>query len=91
MAKREGIDAFVGGMLETSVGRAVAHAVAAQAPCTLPTDAGPSSRYFTDDIGPAFEVNEAGRLVAPASPGIGLAPDQDALDRWCVDRVWIDA
>src|SRR6185295_15497970 len=51
---RLGFGAFVGGMLETAVGRSVALAVAAQSACALPCDAGPTARYFAEDIGPAF-------------------------------------
>lgn len=82
-----GCSAFVGGMLETAVGRAVALAMAAQAPCTHPSDAGPTSRYFTADVGAAFEPDADGRLHPPPAPGIGVVPRDDALDRFCVDRL----
>jgi O-succinylbenzoate synthase len=79
--------AFVGGMLETAVGRAVALAVASQAPCTLPCDAGPTSRYFVADIGDAFEPDAEGRLHPPTSAGIGVAPIDTELEPFCVDRL----
>ena len=46
VAAGEGIDVFVGGMLETGVGRAGAVALAALDACTWPTDLGPSDWYF---------------------------------------------
>lgn len=86
-ARELGCPAFVGGMLETAVGRAVALAVASQAPCTLPCDAGPTSRYFVADIGDAFEPDSEGRMHAPTSAGIGVAPVDAALEPFCVDRL----
>lgn len=88
-AARLGFDAFVGGMLETAVGRSVALAVASQGACTLPCDAGPTARYFTDDIGPAFGPDADGALHPPSGPGIGITPDPAALERFCVDRVMV--
>ncbi len=82
-----GWDAFVGGMLETGVGRAVALAVASVDTCTLPTDLGPSTQYFADDLTDPIELLEGGRLRAPDSPGIGVVPRMDRLDATTVDRV----
>ncbi len=90
-AARLGFDAFVGGMLETAVGRSVALAVAAQSACTLPCDAGPTARYFAADIGPVFVPDTSGALHPPSGPGIGLTPDPVALERFCVDRVMVVA
>jgi O-succinylbenzoate synthase len=86
---RTGMPAFVGGMLESAVGRAVGLAVAAQAPCAMPCDLGPTSRYFVEDIGPSFEPDEGGRLTIPTGPGIGISPDDDALTRLAVERVTV--
>lgn len=82
-----GLAAFVGGMLETGVGRATALAVASLDACTLPTDLGPSSRYFADDVTAPIELVEAGRLRVPDGPGIGVVPRMDRLDAVTVDRV----
>jgi O-succinylbenzoate synthase len=90
-ARDHGFPAFVGGMLETAVGRAIALGVAAQAPCTLPCDAGPTPRYFTDDIGPRFVPDADGNLRVPTAAGIGITPDAAALDRFCTDRVTVAA
>jgi O-succinylbenzoate synthase len=90
-AARLGFDAFVGGMLETAVGRSVALAVAAQSACTLPCDAGPTARYFATDIGPSFVPDASGALHPPSAPGIGLIPDPAAIERFCVERVMVAA
>jgi len=85
-ASEAGWGAFVGGMLETGVGRAVALAVASLDACTLPTDLGPSGRYFAADLTAPFELLEGGRLRAPDAPGIGVVPRMDRLDDVTRDR-----
>ncbi len=85
-AAADGIDVFVGGMLESGIGRAVALAVAGLPGCSLPTDLGPSGRYFVEDLTPPFVLTD-GRLTVPAGPGIGVVPLDDVLDRVTVDRV----
>jgi O-succinylbenzoate synthase len=84
-----GIGAFVGGMLEGGIGRAVGLALAGIDSLTHPTDLGPSSRYFDDDITEPFELSGDGLLAVPQSPGIGVVPRADRLDALVVDRVTI--
>lgn len=81
-----GLTAFCGGMLETGVGRAAALAVAAQAACGLPTDLGPSERYFRPDLTDAIRAG-ADAIVVPSGPGIGVAPDPDRLADATIDHV----
>ena len=59
-----GMPLWVGGMLETGVGRAVSMAVAALPGVTLPSDLSATRRYYDpdDDIAlPVFELNAAGQ------------------------------
>jgi O-succinylbenzoate synthase len=86
-AANAGWQCFVGGMLETGVGRASAVAVAALPGCKLPTDLGPSERYFESDITEPLGVDAMGRIVVPDAPGIGRAPDPVRLAEVAVDRV----
>lgn len=86
MARAGGVDAFVGGMLETGIGRAGALTLAACDGITLPTDLGPSRRYFDRDVCDPIVVGPDGQLVVPVGPGIGRIPDADALDRFVVDE-----
>ena len=85
-ARNAGLDVFVGGMVESGIGRAAALAVAALPGCTLPTDLGPSAVYFDQDITPPLAADPTGRLVVPQGPGIGVAPIAAQLDRFAVDR-----
>lgn len=82
-----GAVAFVGGMLETGVGRAAALAVASLPGCTLPTDLGPSARYLADDVTEPIVTDDAGRVVLPTGPGIGVTPRPERLDAVAVERL----
>ncbi len=88
LAAEAGIDAFVGGMLETGVGRRAALAVAGLAGCTLPTDLGPSARYFSADLTDPVEEGTDASLAIPTGPGIGPAPDPGRLEAATRDR-WV--
>jgi O-succinylbenzoate synthase len=87
VAVSRGLGAFVGGMLETGVGRAAALAVAALPGCSLPTDLGPSSRYFTTDLTAPFCLDASGALPVPTGSGIGVVPDAGRLDAVTVDHI----
>ena len=82
-----GCAVFVGGMLESGVGRAAALAVAALPVCTLPTDLGPSSRYLDPDLTTAVAADDRGWVVVPPGPGIGVDVAADRLDETAVDRL----
>ena len=83
-----GLDVFVGGMLESGVGRATALALAASARCTLPTDLGPSAAYTPHDVtSPPIGLDGDGRVVPPTGPGIGVVVDRDRLAEVGVDRL----
>lgn len=86
-AQRSDLSMFVGGMLETGVGRAYALAFAGMALCDLPTDLGPSSRYFREDLTDPVELLPGGRLAIPDRPGASAAPHRDRLDAATIDRV----
>ncbi len=84
-----GCGAFVGGMIESGVGRAAAVAVAAQPWTTLPTDLGPSDRYLATEVTDPVVVDGSGRLVVPDGPGIGVDVIEDRLAAVTAERVWL--
>lgn len=86
-AAEAGCGVFVGGMLETGVGRAAAVAVAALLWCTLPTDLGPSSRYLEHDLTDPIEVDGEGFLLVPPGPGTGVELHPQRLHEVAVDRL----
>jgi O-succinylbenzoate synthase len=78
---------FVGGLLETGVGRATALAVACSWPAVRDTDLGPSSWYVDDDLTEPIELGPDGDLHVPPGPGLGVAPRPDRLADVAVDRL----
>ena len=74
-----GVDAWVGGMLETGIGRASCIAVASLPGFTLTPDLSASNRYFTADITEPFRL-EDGAISVPTRPGIGVSVLPEILD-----------
>jgi o-succinylbenzoate synthase len=74
-----GVPVWMGGMLETGLGRAGNVALAALPGFTLPGDTSASDRYYHRDLTEPF-VMEDGRLRVPAAPGLGVTPDPDRLE-----------
>ncbi len=68
-----GVDAWVGGMLETGIGRASGLALATLPGFTLTTDLGASNRYFARDVTEPFVLRD-GALAVPDGPGTGVEP-----------------
>jgi len=73
-----GVPVWMGGMLETGIGRAGNVAMAAMPNFTLPGDTSASERYYHHDITEPFVLVE-GRLKVPTGPGFGVNIDHDFL------------
>jgi o-succinylbenzoate synthase len=73
------VPVWMGGMLETGIGRAGNVAMAAMANFTLPGDTSASDRYYRKDITEPFVLKD-GRLKVPTSPGLGVTVDTKYLD-----------
>jgi len=73
------IPVWMGGMLETGLGRAGNVAMAAMPNFTLPGDTSASSRYYHQDITEPFVLVD-GRLDVPDGPGLGVNVDMAYLD-----------
>jgi o-succinylbenzoate synthase len=72
-AARARLPAWVGGMLETGIGRAGNVALASCSPFSFPGDLSASARYFTNDIAePAFVLGPESTLAVPRVPGLGV-------------------
>jgi O-succinylbenzoate synthase len=74
-----GIPVWMGGMLETGIGRAGNVAMAAMSNFTLPGDTSASDRYYHRDITAPFVLRD-GRLDVPAGPGLGVDVDSEFLE-----------
>jgi len=88
-ARSAGWQAFVGGMVESGVGRAAALAVAALPGGTLPTDLGPSLAYVDVDLTEPLTTDPSGRILTPTGPGIGRTPLLDHLEAHTIDRTTV--
>jgi O-succinylbenzoate synthase len=81
-----GIGAWVGGMLDLGVNRAVNLAVAALDGCTLPGDISSTARYFDRDITAPFVLDD-GAIAVPVGNGIGVDVDAEAVASCAVDQI----
>jgi O-succinylbenzoate synthase len=73
------VPVWMGGMLETGIGRAGNVAMAAMQNFSLPGDTSASDRYFRRDITEPFVLHD-GRLKVPTGPGLGVTVDEEFLD-----------
>ena len=78
---------WIGGLLETGIGRAANLAFASLPGVTLPCDISATDRYFNPDISePPFILGANSTIAAPAGPGIGVAVQmprvEAAAQRW---------
>ncbi|HVV67080.1 MAG TPA: o-succinylbenzoate synthase [Candidatus Saccharimonadales bacterium] len=82
-AARHGIGAWVGGMLETGIGRAFNLALASKDNFTYPADMSPYELYYTDDITePGLLVKPNGCIDVPDTPGLGFTVREDKLKKY---------
>lgn len=76
------VPVWMGGMLETGIGRAANLALASLPGFTLPGDISASARYYQRDIiTEPFELNPDSTLSVPTGPGLGVTMDRDWLQR----------
>jgi o-succinylbenzoate synthase len=88
VCRAAGVPVWAGGMLETGLGRAANVALAALPGFTLPGDTSASDRYFARDVTAPFVLRD-GHLVVPTGPGIGVAPDPQALAEVTTSVRWL--
>jgi o-succinylbenzoate synthase len=79
-----GVDLWVGGMLETGVGRGAVLAIAALPGCTHPGDVAAPGRWYRPDLVEGVGLGPdggapPGRLVVPREPGCTPPPDPAVL------------
>lgn len=82
-----GTPLWVGGMLETGVGRAANLAFASLPGITLPSDISATDRYYTRDLTePPFVLGVNSTIATPDAPGMGVEVVrerlQDAENHW---------
>ena len=90
-----GLPLWIGGMLETGVGRAANVAFASLPGVTMPCDISATDRYFDPDITePPFALNPDSTLNVPAGEGIGVEVIRERLDAavaaWDAQHAYVD-
>jgi o-succinylbenzoate synthase len=82
---------WIGGMLETGVGRAANLAFASLPAVTLPCDISATDRYFDPDIAePAFTIREDSRIAVAEGHGIGVEVQMArvlAASEYCLENL----
>jgi O-succinylbenzoate synthase len=79
LCAEHGLPVWMGGMLETGIGRAGNVAMAAMPNFTLAGDTSASDRYYHRDITAPFVLHD-GRLDVPTGPGLGVDVDVEFLE-----------
>ena len=92
LSLKRGKSVWIGGMLETGIGRAANVALASLPGVTLPSDISASNRYYRQDIAePPFVLNADSTITVPAAPGIGVTIVADQLEAYTQRKVVISA
>ncbi|GMA50290.1 o-succinylbenzoate synthase [Alicyclobacillus contaminans] len=85
LCRRQGIDLWCGGMLETGIGRLHNIAITSLPGFTLPGDTAPSARYFEQDIiHPPVTFSAPGTLAVEPLCGVADRVRRERLDAWTV-------
>lgn len=80
LGRQAGVGLWVGGMLETGVGRAAQLALASLPGFSLPGDISATERYYDPDITAPFVLNaEDSTIDVPTGPGLGIEIDMARL------------
>lgn len=77
---------WVGGMLETGIGRSFNISLASSALVDYPGDTSPNSRYFLRDIVSNPFMMQQGKIVPSSVTGAGYILDQEALKAYTIEK-----
>ena len=85
--RERGVPVWMGGMLETGIGRAANVAVASLPGFSLPGDISASRRYYAEDIiTRPFSLNPNSTLTVPTAPGLGVQVDESVLEKYTLRK-----
>ncbi len=84
---------WIGGLMETGIGRSANLAFASLPAVTLPCDISATDRYYDPDLTePPFVLGAHSRIAAPTAPGIGVEVRMDRVEaatkRWADEHVY---
>jgi O-succinylbenzoate synthase len=88
LAREAGMPAWVGGMLESSIGAAMSIELAALPGFTYPNDLFPSSYLYGEDLTDRnLEQDAECRFAVSTAPGTGYRPNLERIERLTAKRV----
>lgn len=89
-AAKNNVPIWIGGMLETGIGRAFLVAAATLPNVKYPNDISASNRYYVKDIvEPPWTLNPDGTINVPKNSGIGVEVNHKLLEKYSVKKVEI--
>ena len=92
MARDAGIDAWVGGMLESGVGAGICAALGTLPGFNYPADVFPSRKFYVEDITDRWiEQDENCNVVLDKTPGVGFDPVPERLEKVTVMKAVVGA
>ncbi|MFH1589915.1 MAG: o-succinylbenzoate synthase [archaeon] len=87
--KSNKIPVWIGGMLETTIGKKFLDQIATLPNFTLPGDNSSSDNYFEEDLVKERRIQKKGQMVVDEKPGIGVVPDNKLLKKHLVEKIEI--
>ena len=92
MSRDAGMDAWVGGMLESGVGAGICAALGTLPGFNYPADVFPSRKFYVEDITDRWvEQDENCNVVLDETPGVGFDPVPERLEKVTVMRAVVEA
>lgn len=90
-AVKNNIPLWIGGMLETGIGRAFQVATATLPAVRYPNDISESNRYYEEDIvEPPWTLEKDGTIKPLEKPGIGVEVLEEKIQKYCVKQYRYD-
>ena len=90
--EQNSVGCYVGAVPQRAVGVRIALALAAKANCTYPADFFPSDQLLEQDLAEPLlpvrdETDGKMRVALWPEPGLGVEPEAELLEKFCIDRV----
>ncbi len=90
--EQNSVACYVGATPQSAIGSRIALALAAKANCTYPADFFPSDQLLQQDLAEPLlpvrdETDGKMRVALWSEPGLGVEPEAELLEKFCIDRV----
>jgi O-succinylbenzoate synthase len=87
MCAEQSVPIWVGGMLETGIGRGFNLAVASMPHFSLPADMSPAKIFYAEDlVDPTFDIRPDGTIAVPDGLGCGFMVAEERITRYEIAR-----